>query len=336
MEGLPDCRLCMNAVFFLSIVMVLPPGSMGECTCDPGDLGSNTGTLNYKIAALLSILVASLVGVCLPMLGKLFPSVSPEKDTFFIVKAFAAGVILATGFIHVLPDAFDKLTSPCLSQNPWGNFPFTGFVAMMAAMGTLMVDTYATSYYTRRQLGKGAAVLVGDEEQVVGAGTELKVIGHVHGQAEAHAHGHVHGHGDAHSHIHSSGPAELLRHKVISQVLELGIIVHSVIIGMSLGTSGSLSTIKPLMAALTFHQFFEGMGLGGCICQAKFGYRTVAIMAIFFSLTTPVGIAVGIGVSKSYKENSQTALVRNGRLQFWSNVSLLFGAGCMSLLAKWA
>ncbi|KAI4338967.1 hypothetical protein MLD38_023965 [Melastoma candidum] len=27
---------------------------------------------------------------------------------------------------------------------------------------------------------------------------------------------------------------------------------------------------------------------------------------------------------------------RNGRLQLWSNVSLLFGAGCMSLLAKWA
>ena len=51
------------------------------------------------------------------------------------------------------------------------------------------------------------------------------------------------------------------------QILELGIVVHSVIIGMSLGASESAKTIKPLVAALSFHQFFEGMGLGGCISQ---------------------------------------------------------------------
>lgn len=51
------------------------------------------------------------------------------------------------------------------------------------------------------------------------------------------------------------------------QVLELGIVVHSVIIGISLGASDSPSTIRPLVAALSFHQFFEGMGLGGCIAQ---------------------------------------------------------------------
>lgn len=91
-------------------------------------------------------------------------------------------------------------------------------------------------------------------------------------------------------------------------------------------------------------------------------------MAAFFSLTTPVGIAIGIGISNVYDENSPTALIvegifnaasagiliymslvdllaadfmssklqNNGRLQVGVNLSLLFGAGCMSLLAKWA
>ncbi|KDO64383.1 hypothetical protein CISIN_1g044821mg, partial [Citrus sinensis] len=145
-------------------------------------------------------------------------------------------------------------------------------------------------------------------------------------------------------------------------VLELGILVHSVIIGISLGASESPKTIKPLVAALTFHQFFEGMGLGGCITQAKFKSRGVAILALFFSLTTPVGIAIGIGISSVYDENSPTALIVEGifnaaaagiliymslvdllaadfmnpkmqtnkRLQFGANVSLLLGAGCMS------
>jgi hypothetical protein len=47
----------------------------------------------------------------------------------------------------------------------------------------------------------------------------------------------------------------------------MGILVHSVIIGLSLGASKSSKTIKPLVAALSFHQFFEGVGLGGCISQ---------------------------------------------------------------------
>jgi zinc transporter 1/2/3 len=54
---------------------------------------------------------------------------------------------------------------------------------------------------------------------------------------------------------------------LILQVLELGIVVHSVIIGISLGASEGPSTIKPLVVALSFHQMFEGMGLGGCIVQ---------------------------------------------------------------------
>jgi len=56
------------------------------------------------------------------------------------------------------------------------------------------------------------------------------------------------------------------------QVLELGIIVHSVIIGISLGASESPNTIRPLVAALTFHQFFEGMGLGSCISQVLYPF----------------------------------------------------------------
>lgn len=54
------------------------------------------------------------------------------------------------------------------------------------------------------------------------------------------------------------------------QILELGIVLHSVILGISLGVSRSPKTIKPLVAVLTFHQCFEGIGLGGCISQVLY------------------------------------------------------------------
>ena len=34
---------------------------------------------------------------------------------FLSVKAFGAGVILATGFVHMFPDAMNSFTNPCLS-----------------------------------------------------------------------------------------------------------------------------------------------------------------------------------------------------------------------------
>ncbi|KAL2464911.1 Zinc transporter 5 [Abeliophyllum distichum] len=318
-------------IVFLAFILLFPTAVLGECTCESDEEERNkTLALKYKLAAIASILVASAIGVCLPVL---------------------AGVILSTGFIHVLPDAFDNLTSPCINPHPWQDFPFAGFVAMVSAIGTLMVDTYATSYYKKKSSGK-TQIASGDEEGVVPV--------HTHA-----THGHAHG---SVSIENNSGETQLLRHRVISQVLELGIIVHSVIIGIAVGTSESPKTIKPLIAALTFHQFFEGIGLGGCITQAKFKSRAVAIMALFFSLTTPLGIVIGIGISNIYSDTSSTALIvegifnsasagiliymalvdllsadfmspkmqGNGKLQLGANISLLLGAGCMSLLAKWA
>ncbi|XP_050370658.1 zinc transporter 1-like [Argentina anserina] len=346
------------------LILLFPTVVFGECTCEPEDPHEhNKEALKYKLGSIASILVSGALGVSLPLLGKKIPALRPENDIFFTVKAFAAGVILATAFIHILPEAFDTLTSPCLKENPWGRFPFTGFVCMMSAIGTLMVDAMATGYYKKSSL-KTTQMTVDEESS---ASQE-------HGHAHVHAgHAHVHTHGATQGSSNAYGSEELklpelIRHRVISQVLELGILVHSVIIGIALGASQDPDTIKPLLVALSFHQFFEGIGLGGCISQAQFKSRSAAVMAAFFSLTTPIGIAVGTAISSVYSETSPTALIVQGTLdsaaagiliymalvdllaadfmssrmqgnmmiQLGSYISLLLGAGCMSLLAKWA
>lgn len=152
------------------------------------------------------------------------------------------------------------------------------------------------------------------------------------------------------------------------QVLELGIVSHSVLIGLSLGVSQSPCTIRPLIAALSFHQFFEGFALGGCISQAQFKTSSATMMACFFAITTPFGIGIGTSIASSYNPNSPAALVVEGildsvsagilvymalvdliaadflskrmscnaRLQAVSYCLLFLGAGLMSLLAIWA
>ncbi|OIV92520.1 hypothetical protein TanjilG_02283 [Lupinus angustifolius] len=344
----------LNLFFIYALIFSTIASGKSLCDIEEAKLSDSSEALHYKLASIASVLVAGALGVSLPLLSKKIPTLDPQNDIFFMVKAFAAGVILATGFIHILPESFQSLTSPCLKENPWGKFPFTGFVAMVSSIVTLMIDSLATGYYQRQHFNTSKQFPT-DEE--IGDGH----VDHIHLHTHA-THGHSHGSSN------SSEASELIRKRIISQVLEIGIVVHSVIIGISLGTASSIDTIKPLMVALSFHQFFEGLGLGGCISQAKFESRSTTIMATFFSLTTPIGIAIGMGISSVYKENSQTALIVEGvfnsssagiliymalvdllaadfmsptlqnnlKLQLGANISLLLGAGCMSLLAKWA
>ncbi|CAN6317344.1 unnamed protein product [Urochloa humidicola] len=338
------------------------PAVGGKCHCVPR-------ALRLKLIAIPSILVASMAGVCLPLVSRSIPALSPDGNLFVVVKAFASGVILGTGYMHVLPDSFNDLTSPCLPRRPWAEFPFTAFVAMLAAVFTLMVDSLMLSFHTRgKGKGKGSAA----------------VVHHSHDSPPL-PQGHCHDH-DGHLVDMSSEPArlegavdkveddveggrtQLLRNRVIVQVLEMGIVVHSVVIGLGMGASQNVCTIRPLVAAVCFHQLFEGMGLGGCILQAEYGARVRSVLVFFFSTTTPFGIALGLALTRVYSDSSPTALIvvgllnaasagllhymalvdllaadfmgpklqGNVRLQLVSFLAVLLGAGGMSVMAKWA
>ncbi|KAK9064545.1 hypothetical protein SSX86_015927 [Deinandra increscens subsp. villosa] len=339
---------------FIIFTTFLCTKAMSQCEDATNNPCNNKSkALPLKIIGIAVILTTSIIGVSLPLITRSIPALSPDRSLFVIVKAFASGIILATGFMHVLPDSFDMLRSSCLADNPWHKFPFAGFVAMLSAIFTLVVDSVATSVYTMKNnsvAADGDEVVFGDQVMAVAGGGGM----HFHG----------------HSHCQQKGAIgqQLLRYRVVAMVLELGIIVHSIVIGLGVGASNDVCTIKPLVAALCFHQMFEGMGLGGCILQAE--YKTVkkVVMVFFFSITTPFGIALGIVLSKTYKENSPSSLITVGllnassaglliymalvdllaadfmgpklqgniKLQIKSYFAVLLGAGGMSLMAKWA
>ncbi|XP_010262122.1 PREDICTED: zinc transporter 4, chloroplastic isoform X2 [Nelumbo nucifera] len=383
--------------------------SMATTTCpnttQSEDCRDESAALILKMIAIATILIAGVAGVAIPLLGKKRRFLRTDGNLFVAAKAFAAGVILATGFVHMLPDGASALTDPCLPETPWSKFPFSGFIAMMASLLTLVMDFVGTQFYERKQENKGAVAEVDGEGSLetalnsvivpVARIAERDLNGKVFGEEEgggmhivgmhAHAahHRHSHPHGQqacdghvaelSHGHLHGIGDSDEesesgVRHVVVSQILELGIVSHSVMIGLSLGVSQSPCTVRPLIAALAFHQFFEGFALGGCISQARFKWASAMMMACFFAITTPVGIGIGTGVASFYNPNSPRALAIEGildsvsagilvymalvdliaadflskrmrcnvRLQVISYLTLFLGAGLMSSLAIWA
>lgn len=120
-------------------------------SCDSGESDpcrDDAAALTLKYAAMASILFAGAAGISLPLVGTLLPS---NGGLMRGAKAFAAGVILATGFVHMLSGGSEALSDPCLPEFPWKKFPFPEFFAMVAALLTLLADFMITGYYERKQ-----------------------------------------------------------------------------------------------------------------------------------------------------------------------------------------
>ncbi|KAL9252452.1 Zinc transporter 6, chloroplastic-like protein [Drosera capensis] len=261
---------------------------------------------HLKLIAITVIFVSSIIGINSPILlaksfhhGTLNNNNKKKKQetAVLLIKCFAAGVILSTSLVHVLPDAFSALTN-CSVNLP--DFPFAGLVVLLGALMGLLVDLTALSHVDEKEYkaigeeGEGEGKLQGEVVVVVVDEEEMMVR----------------------------------KSRMVSKVLEIGIVFHSVIIGVTMGMSQNKCTIRPLVAALAFHQVFEGMGLGGCIAQAAFGFGTTALMCFMFSVTTPAGIILGMIVFAltGFDDSNVNALIMEGLLGSLSSGILIYMA----------
>lgn len=114
-------------------------------------------------------------------------------------------------------------------------------------------------------------------------------------------------------------------HMMSTLFLELGTLFHSAIIGLALGTA--TDEFKSLLIALCFHQFFEGIALGVRIAEIKSlsNFRKMG-MAMFYPLTTPLGMVVGMLIHRSYFHHPFTALVVQGIFDACSAGILFYNA----------
>ncbi|CAA6658063.1 unnamed protein product [Spirodela intermedia] len=317
-----DPRIVLVLLLLSPLTAAVVAESSPECdTSNMGECYDRPKALKLKVIAIATILVASMIGICLPLFSRSVPALSPDRNLFFVVKAFASGSSSPRASC-----TFCRTPSRCCNRRVCRAIHGRSSPSRPSSPCS---PPLPPSCWTPSPCPSTAAA-TGE-----GGGNGRR--------------------------CHPDGADGLRR-------LELGIVVHSIVIGLSMGASQNPCTIRPLVAALCFHQFFEGMGLGGCILQAEYGFGMKAIMVFFFATTTPFGVALGIGLSNVYSDNSPTALMvigllnasssglliymalvdllaadflghklqSNVKLQGWGYVAVLLGIGGMSLMAKWA
>lgn len=116
-------------------------------------------------------------------------------------------------------------------------------------------------------------------------------------------------------------------------ILEFGVIFHSIFIGLTLAVSGK--EFNTLYVVLVFHQTFEGLGLGSRLAVTPWPQSkrwTPYILGLAYGVSTPIAIAVGLGVRKTYPPDSATTLIVNGVFDSIS-AGILIYTGLVELMA---
>lgn len=106
--------------------------------------------------------------------------------------------------------------------------------------------------------------------------------------------------------------AKTLKDMIQLYAMELSISVHSIIIGVDIGLlagDSQMATLVSLLVAICFHQFVEGSGLGTILRTMRnvTSSAKVAVFVTVFSLTTPLGILIGVLTASQNQSPSQVA-----------------------------
>jgi solute carrier family 39 (zinc transporter), member 1/2/3 len=270
-------------------------------------------SLNLRIGAVFIMFAASILGVLAPLYFFAGNESDHQKisdtENFRIMRSFAAGVMIGVAFIHLLSDADSRLNEIDLVAN---NYPPLAYT--LATAGCLLVLGFeqvavaliggiqgSSDGHNHSEHNKVSNANIGCEaggHEGICADLELEVVGSSRANESSNA-VRVCEHHHAISMIAGAHGMNVI---VKAYMMELSVAIHSIIIGVDLGSQAgetNLPALRALIIAISFHQFFEGLGLGSTLQEAKYqlGWLKVIIFSITFSLTVSIGIVIGILVT---------------------------------------
>ena len=113
-------------------------------------------------------------------------------------------------------------------------------------------------------------------------------------------------------------------------------------IGLSLGLIDNQEFV-PFVIALSFHQFFEGLAISSLVSEHFYHdkIKTMSMIALY-TLSTPIGTAIGILVRETFNANSADTLVSmivlecfTGGLVIYESLSAIMIPFCQSHSPAW-
>jgi len=290
------------------------------------------------IGACFIVSSISFLGTMIPVLGKKISWLRIRELPFHCGKMFGTGVILATALVHMLNPAVQNLTDPCLPAIFSNYTSFAGAISLFAIFFVHFIQFMVRQQFLVAERRKHTSLPLPDgheheqnehdhaDHSHSPSSSQSKTTGEKIDGTNRNGSGSSQDDYEVHGHDHAEiGDLILVKEKHVSTyILELGIASHSIIIGLTLGVSTE-PEFHALLVALTFHQFFEGMALSSVVMDSNFSRNIASIvMVLFYTFTTPIGIAIGIGINSSFNAHSAASLIIQGVLDSLSAGILIY------------
>ncbi|KAI0595424.1 hypothetical protein F4775DRAFT_375687 [Biscogniauxia sp. FL1348] len=274
-----------------------------------------------RIGLLFAMLVTSLIGVVGPILLK--PVLPKQLHLVFIVlKQFGTGVIIATAFVHLYTHAYLMFTNECLGGL---SYEATTSAIVMAGIFIAFLVEHTSHRIARRFLTRSHY----SDEVVSVMVLEAGII------------------------FHSIliGVTLVVAGDSVFITLFIVIVFHQAFEGLALGTRiASVGTKATGSTTVTSHASSENplapkTGPEGPASNSTVSSEDVVpegrnilsfpkklVMAALFGITTPIGMAIGIGVLQRFNGNDPSTIVAIGTLDAFS-AGILVWVGLVEMLA---
>ena len=274
--------------------------------------------VSVSIVGIIAVLLCSFLGTILPIIFRNQSFFREDTLFFSCTKLFGTGVIIAVAFIHMVIPAGQILTSKYTYEI--FNEKYTSFAGVFAILGIILthiIQVYTSHFlyknndhHTHQNITYSSVSLSVDsddnkneselsEEKIYHKMNNKKeLVSAIDGCAE-----------EQHGLLHMMESKEK---QIICYLLEIGISLHSILIGIAFGMTNDEELIV-LIVALIFHQFFEGVSLSSVFIEAHFKRFTAIIIMIFvYSLTLPIGAVIGLLIRSAIESTDKVYITTQG------------------------
>ncbi|KAK5167726.1 high-affinity Zn(2+) transporter zrt1 [Saxophila tyrrhenica] len=262
-----------------------------------------------RIGLLFVILCTGAIGVLGPIFTAKFSKFDADHIVLVCLRQFGTGIIISTALVHLYTHAQLFFSNECLGRLQYE--ATTSAVVMAALFVTFLIEYIAQRLQRRKSTTQGRPAALHDHKMPQAAADDSS-------EEERRIPG-------------SATEKELM---VQVTVMEAGIIFHSILIGLTLVVANDSGFIS-LFIVILFHQMFEGIALGSRIAMTSAGLARKIVMALGFAITTPIGMAIGIGVLSSFNGNDPSTIVAIATLDAFSAGILLWVGLVGMLFSDW-
>ncbi|XP_075063952.1 zinc transporter ZIP1 [Mixophyes fleayi] len=253
--------------------------------------------LQVKLGCLFGLLLLTLFFGLVPSRVKCFQATAGRETHqmwLSFISCIAGGVFLAACLLDVVPDFLSDMKETLQKEQITTDFPLPEFVIGIGVLLVLIVERIVL------ECSHGMT-----EE------TTPLLTGTAHSPAEPdHSPGHSHNnrvrdveHSKHHFHVDFNAHSSFR-----CFILMMSLSLHSVFEGISIGLQNQQSEVLQIAIAILVHKSIIAVSLSLLLMQSNVQTRWFVLSIVMFSLMSPLGIGIGIGVMQN--EASGSSLVQ--------------------------